>query len=156
MAEPLDEGYYLIKGQKIFISAGDHDGVENVVHLMLTKIKGAPAGVKGISLFIVPKRRIDTEGRLVSNDVVTSGVYHKLGYRGCPIVLLLEILTPVAKSYPSEMGILSVSQGLQCFGGSGYWDDYPLELISISTRGKCSLCDNYEGLFALYTLVKEK
>ena len=41
--------------------------------------------------------------------------------------LLLEILTPVAKSYPSEMGILAISQGLQCFGGSGYCDDYPLE-----------------------------
>jgi butyryl-CoA dehydrogenase len=248
-AEPSNEDHYLIKGQKIFISAGDHDGVENVVHLMLAKIKGAPAGVKGISLFIVPKNRFDRNGRLVSNDIITSGVYHKLGYRGCPIVqlslgdhndcrgwlvgdphnglkymfqmmnefrigvglgatsmataayyasldyaksrhqgrkisqkdpalpqipiiehadvkrmllfqraiaegslslilqcskyvdmlkvlngeekhkyhLLLEILTPVAKSYPSEMGIASISQGLQCFGGSGYCDDYPLE-----------------------------
>jgi len=249
MAEPTDEGYYRIKGQKIFISAGDHDGVENVVHLMLAKIEGAPAGVKGISLFVVPKKRIDENGKLVANDVVASGVYHKLGYRGCPIVqlsigdkndsrgwlvgephnglkymfqmmnearigvgmgatamataayyasldysktrlqgrklsrkdpglppvaiiehadvkrmllfqraviegaqsllmqcskfvdfqkildgeakekyhLLLEILTPVAKSYPSEMGIQSISQGLQCLGGSGYCDDYPLE-----------------------------
>ena len=248
-AEPTDEGYYTIKGQKIFISAGDHNGVENVVHLMLAKIAGAPAGVKGISLFVVPKKRLDENGRLVSNDVVTSGVYHKLGYRGCPIVqlslgdkndcrgwlvgephnglkymflmmngarvgvglgaasmataayyaaleysktrrqgrkvsqkdptlppipiiehadikrmllfqraviegafsllmqcskyldlqhvvgddekekynLLLEILTPVAKSYPSEMGIHAISQGLQCLGGSGYCDDYPLE-----------------------------
>jgi len=249
MAEPTDEGYFRIKGQKIFISAGDHDGVDNVVHLMLAKIEGAPAGVKGISLFVVPKKRIDDSGRLVPNDVVASGVYHKLGYRGCPIVqlsmgdkndcrgwlvgephnglkymfqmmnearigvgmgatamataayyaaldytrsriqgrkmgqkdpnlppvpiiehadvkrmllfqraviegalalimqcskyvdfqkvlsgaekekyrLLLEILTPIAKSYPSEMGILSISQGLQCLGGSGYCDDYPLE-----------------------------
>jgi len=249
MAEPTDEGYFRIKGQKIFISAGDHDGVENVVHLMLAKIEGAPAGVKGISLFLVPKKRIDDSGNLVSNDVVASGVYHKLGYRGCPIVqlsigdkndsrgwlvgephnglrymfqmmnearigvgmgatamataayyasldysktrlqgrklsrkdpnlppvaiiehadvkrmllfqraviegaqsllmlcsklvdfqkvlegeakekyhLLLEILTPIAKSYPSEMGIQSISQGLQCLGGSGYCDDYPLE-----------------------------
>jgi len=249
MAEPTTEGYYRIKGQKIFISAGDHDGVANVVHLMLAKIEGAPAGVKGISLFVVPKKRIDEKGDLVSNDVVSSGVYHKLGYRGCPIVqlsmgdkndcrgwlvgephsglkcmfqmmnearigvgmgatamataayyasleytktrrqgrkvsqkdpslspiaiiehadvkrmllfqraviegaqsllmqcskfvdyqkvltgeerekyhLLLEILTPVAKSYPSEMGIQAISQGLQCLGGSGYCDDYPLE-----------------------------
>jgi butyryl-CoA dehydrogenase len=88
MAEPTAEGYYHIKGQKIFISAGDHDGVENVVHLMLAKIEGAPAGVKGISLFVVPKKRIDGSGSLVSNDVVTSGVYHKLGYRGCPIAQL--------------------------------------------------------------------
>jgi len=249
MAVPTDEGYYRIKGQKIFISAGDHDGVDNVVHLMLVKIEGAPAGVKGISLFVVPKKRIDVNGNLVPNDVVASGVYHKLGYRGCPIVqlsmgdkddchgwlvgephnglkymfqmmnearigvgmgaiamataayyasldytrsrlqgrkmgqkdpnlppvpiiehadvkrmllfqraviegalslvmqcskyvdfqkvlggedqekyyLLLEILTPIAKSYPSEMGNISISQGLQCLGGSGYCDDYPLE-----------------------------
>ncbi len=249
MAEPTDKGYYLIKGQKIFISAGDHDGVENVVHLMLAKIHGAPAGVKGISLFVVPKKRLTQNGKLISNDVVVSGVYHKLGYRGCPIVqlslgdgndcrgwlvgephqglrymfqmmneariavgmgatcmataayyasleyaktrrqgrkisqkdptlppipiiehadvkrmllfqravvegslsiimqcskyvdlmkilpdaekekyhLLLEILTPIAKSYPAETGILSISQGLQCLGGSGYCDDYPLE-----------------------------
>jgi butyryl-CoA dehydrogenase len=249
MAEPTGEDYYRIKGQKIFISAGDHDGVENVVHLMLAKIEGAPAGVRGISLFVVPKKRIDSNGNLVPNDVAAAGVYHKLGYRGCPIVqlsmgdkndcrgwlvgephnglkymfqmmnearigvgmgatamataayyasldyttsrlqgrkmgqkdpnlppvpiiehadvkrmllfqraivegalslimqcskyvdfqkvldgedsekclLLLEILTPVAKSYPSEMGIVSISQGLQCLGGSGYCDDYPLE-----------------------------
>ncbi len=249
MAEPTEKGYYRIKGQKIFISAGDHDGADNVVHLMLAKIEGAPAGVKGISLFVVPKKRIDDSGDLVPNDVAPSGVYHKLGYRGCPIVqlsmgdkndcrgwlvgephsglkymfqmmnearigvgmgatsmataayyasldytksrlqgrkmgqkdpdlppipiiehadvkrmllfqraviegalalimqcskyvdfqkvlsgedkekyhLLLEILTPIAKSYPSEMGILSISQGLQCLGGSGYCDDYPLE-----------------------------
>ena len=249
MAEPTDDGYFRIKGQKIFISAGDHDGVDNVIHLMLAKIEGAPAGVKGISLFVVPKKRFDDDGNLVPNDVSPSGVYHKLGYRGCPIVqlsmgdkndcrgwlvgephsglkymfqmmnearigvglgatsmataayyasldytksrlqgrkmgqkdpnlppipiiehadvkrmllfqraviegalalimqcskyvdyqkvfsgeekekyhLLLEILTPIAKSYPSEMGILSISQGLQCLGGSGYCDDYPLE-----------------------------
>jgi butyryl-CoA dehydrogenase len=216
---------------------------------MLAKIKGAPAGVKGISLFVVPKMRIDETGDLVCNDVVTSGIFHKLGYRGCPIAqlsigdkddcrgylvgephnglgymfqmmnesrigvgmgaaamataayyasleyarirkqgrsirdkdpslppvpivqhadvkrmllfqravvegalslllqcsryvdlkkvgsdeeketyaLLLDLLTPVAKSYPSETGILSISQGLQCLGGSGYCDDYPLE-----------------------------
>ena len=248
-AEPTGDGYFSIQGQKVFISAGDHNGAENVVHLMLAKIKGAPPGVKGISLFVVPKKRINEKGELVSNDVVTSGIFHKLGYRGCPIAqlnmgdrndcrgylvgephnglrymfqmmnearigvgmgatamataayyaslayarvrkqgrmiqekdpshppvpiiehadvkrmllfqrsvvegslslllqcskyvdlkkvtrdeekekysLLLDLLTPVAKSYPSENGILSISQGLQCFGGSGYCDDYPLE-----------------------------
>jgi butyryl-CoA dehydrogenase len=248
-AEPTESNFYKIKGQKIFISAGDHNAVENVVHLMLAKIKGAPAGVKGISLFVVPKKRIDGKGQLVPNDVITSGMFHKLGYRGCPIAqlsigdnddcrgylvgepnkgllhmfqmmnearidvgvgaaaiasaayyaaleyskkrlqgrklstkdptvppvpiiehpdvkrmllfqrsvtegalgllvqcakyadlanvlngeekekneLLLDLLTPVAKSYPSEMGLLSISAGLQCLGGSGYCDDYPLE-----------------------------
>jgi butyryl-CoA dehydrogenase len=249
MAEPTGSDYYKIRGQKIFISAGDHDAVENVVHLMLAKIQGAPAGVKGISLFVVPKKRVDETGQLVPNDVVTSGIFHKLGYRGCPIAqlsigdnddcrgylvgepnkglihmfqmmnearievgvgaaaiasaayyaaleyskkrlqgrklstkdptlpqipiiehpdvkrmllfqrsitegalgllvqcakyadlasvltgeekekneLLLDLLTPVAKTYPSEMGLLSISAGLQCLGGSGYCDDYPLE-----------------------------
>lgn len=248
-AEPTDQGYYKIRGQKIFISAGDHDAVENVIHLMLAKIKGAPVGVKGISLFVVPKKRLDEKGQWVDNDVVTSGIFHKLGYRGSPITqlsigdnddchgflvgephlgllqmfqmmnearigvgigaaaiasaayyaaleyskkrlqgrklstkdpavpqvpiiehpdvkrmllfqrsvvegslgllmqcgkyadladvligeekerneLLLDLLTPVAKSYPSEMGQLAISQGLQCLGGSGYCDDYPLE-----------------------------
>ena len=249
LAKPGDQDYYLIKGQKIFISAGDHDCADNIVHLMLAKIIGAPAGAKGISLFIVPKKRMAENGKLVDNDVVTSGIYHKLGYRGCPIAqlslgdkndcrgwlvgkphnglkymfqmmnearigvglgatamataayytaleytktrcqgrkisqkdpaqpqipiiehadvkrmllfqravaegslslilqcskyvdlvkilpdekkekyyLLLELLTPIAKSYPSEMGIQAISQGLQCLGGSGYCDDYALE-----------------------------
>ncbi|MCP4749406.1 MAG: acyl-CoA dehydrogenase [Proteobacteria bacterium] len=250
LAEPTDQDYHLIKGQKIFISAGDHNAVDNVVHLMLAKIVGAPPGVKGISLFVVPKKRFDDEGKLISNDVVTSGVYHKLGYRGCPLTqlslgdkgecrgwlvgeahqglrymfkmmnearidvglgavskstaayyaaleysktrlqgrkmgqkdptqpqvpiidhadvrrmllfqravnegslalllqaskyvdlqsalpdgeekdkvdLLLELLIPIVKSYPSEMGVQAISQGLQCLGGSGFCDDYPLE-----------------------------
>ncbi len=87
-ATPTENGYYHIQGQKIFISAGDHDGVENVVHLMLAKIKGAPSGVKGISLFAVPKKRISEKGELVSNDVLISGIFHKLGYRGCPTAQL--------------------------------------------------------------------
>jgi len=248
-AEPTDKGYYSIHGQKVFISAGDYDGVENVIHLLIAKIPGAPPGVKGISLFVVPKKRVEQDGELVPNDVVTSGIFHKMGYRGCPAVqlslgdrsdcrgylvgepqkglrymfqmmnearirvgmgatgmataayhcaleyaktrtqgrklsnkdpsqppvaiiehpdvkrmllfqravnegslsllmlcskymdmqkvcgdkekerfeLLLEILTPVAKTYASELGIDSVSQALQCFGGSGICDDYPLE-----------------------------
>jgi alkylation response protein AidB-like acyl-CoA dehydrogenase len=255
LAVPTDEGYYKIKGQKIFISAGDHDGVDNVVHLMLAKIKGAPPGVKGISLFVVPKKRLEGQN-LVGNDLLLAGVYHKLGYRGAPITqlsmgenddcrgylvgephkglpymfqmmnearinvglgaagiasaayyasleysrerlqgrkisakdpttpqvpiiehadikrmllfqravvegsisllmqcsryvdrikvtegeerekndLLLELLTPIAKSYPSEMGLLSVSQGLQCLGGYGYCDEFLLELFYRDAR----------------------
>ena len=87
-AEPAEAGYYRIRGQKVFISAGDHDGVENVVHLMLARITGAPPGVKGISLFVVPKNRIGETGDLVPNDVVVSGIFHKLGYRGCPATQL--------------------------------------------------------------------
>jgi len=248
-AEPHSNGSYLIRGQKIFISASDHDAVENIVHLMLAKIQGGPPGVKGISLFVVPRERIAYDGPLVPNDVHVAGIFHKMGYRGCPIaqlnlgerndchgwlvgephkglsymfqmmnharievgigaaaiasaayhaslnyamtrpqgrkitnknpaspqvmiiqhadvkrmilfqksvvegslslllqcakyydmrrsldpavreksLLLLELLTPVAKSFPSEMGILSVSAALQCLGGYGYCDEFPIE-----------------------------
>ena len=87
-AEPTDKGYYRIRGQKIFISASDHDGVENIVHLMLARIQGAPPGIKGISLFVVPKLRPDEQGGLTPNDVNVAGLYHKLGYRGAPIAQL--------------------------------------------------------------------
>ena len=87
-AQKSDEGYYLIKGQKIFISCGTHDAVENVVHLMLAKVEGAPEGVRGISLFVVPKLRGTGKGSLEPNDVICQGIEHKLGYRGSPITQL--------------------------------------------------------------------
>jgi len=243
------DGHFMIKGIKTFISAGDHDGVENVVHLMLARIEGAPPGAKGISLFVVPKKRFTPEGRLISNDVTATSVYHKLGFRGTPATelsmgekddcrgwlvglenkglshmfqmmnearihvglascaiasaayyaaleytenrcqgrpiaqkdrsmkqipiiehadvkrmllfqksivegslslilqcslyadllkvtegpekekygLLLDLLTPVAKAFPSEQGIVSANTAIQCFGGYGYCDDFPVE-----------------------------
>lgn len=247
-ATPTPEGHYLIKGQKIFISGGDHDAVDNIVHLLLARIDGAPAGTKGISLFVVPKYRPE-DGGLTDNDVTTAGIYGKMGQKGyvaahlmlgekddCrgylvgephkglaymfrmmnearigtglmaastasaayyaslqyarerpqgrhpsnkdihqpPVLiiehadvrrmllfqkavvegsyallmqcsyyadiahcaqgeaaanahLLLELLTPIAKSYPSEQGIQAVSAGMQVLGGAGYTDDFPLE-----------------------------
>jgi butyryl-CoA dehydrogenase len=87
-AESTDvEGVYKIKGQKIYISAGDHDACENIVHLMLAKIKGGPIGAKGISLFVVPQKRIKNS-KLIDNDVVTAGIFHKMGYKGAPIAHL--------------------------------------------------------------------
>ncbi|MBU3914302.1 acyl-CoA dehydrogenase [bacterium] len=240
---------YLIKGQKIFISGGDHDAVDNNIHMMLARIKGAPAGKKGVSLFLVPKKRLGDNGELESNDVTCIGTYHKLGYRGCPIaqlsmgdnhncrgyligepgrgleymfkminevrlgigiqatacataayydaleyarersqgrsikdkspenpqvpliehadvkrmflfqksvaegslslalytakltdlarvtegeeqenyMLLLDLLIPIVKSYPAEAGILSTSQAIQCLGGYGFCDEFPVE-----------------------------
>lgn len=249
-ATPVEgEDYYHIKGQKIYISGGDHNAVDNVVHLTLARIKGAPAGTKGISLFVVPKHRPTEDDELEPNDVTTAGIYGKMGQKGyvaahimlgegedCrgylvgephmglkymfqmmnearigtglvsagtasaayyaslkyaherpqgrhpsnkdvnqPQVLiiehadvrrmllfqkavvegsfallmqcsyyadvhrgsegeeadnahlLLELLTPIAKSYPAEMGIDSVSTGMQVLGGAGYTDDFPLE-----------------------------
>jgi alkylation response protein AidB-like acyl-CoA dehydrogenase len=83
------EGVYKMKGQKIYISCGDHDACQNVVHLMLAKIKGGPAGAKGISLFVVPQKRLENNHSLVPNDVLTAGVYHKMGYKGAPIAHLM-------------------------------------------------------------------
>jgi len=88
-ATPTAEGHYLIKGQKVFISCGDHDGCDNIVHLMLARIDGALAGTKGISLFVVPRSRPDAEGNLVFNDVNTAGLFHKMGYHGAPIAHLI-------------------------------------------------------------------
>ncbi len=81
-AVPADDGYYKITGQKIFISAGDHQYADNFVHLVLARIEGAPAGTKGISLFVVPKKRPDNKGNLIPNDVTTVADFQKLGQRG--------------------------------------------------------------------------
>lgn len=268
-ATPLPDGTYKIKGQKVFISAGDHDAVNNIVHLMLARIDGAPKGTKGISLFVVPKYRpaensADGQGGFVDNDVQSTGVYHKMGQKGVPAMhltmgsndntigylvgqphqglpymfqmmnearigvgmtaaaiataayyaalqyakerpqsrrlneknlldapqtpiinhpdvrrmllfqkavtegslsllveaarlydisqvaegedkenafLLLDLLMPVAKSYPSEMGVQSVSQSVQTFGGYGFTEDFPVEQLYRDIR----ITPIYEG-----------
>jgi alkylation response protein AidB-like acyl-CoA dehydrogenase len=83
-AEHQTDGAYKIKGQKIFISGGDHNYCENVVHLLIGRIKGAPAGTKGISLFVVPKFLANGE----RNDITNVGIYHKMGQRGVPAMHL--------------------------------------------------------------------
>ena len=263
-ATPQPDGSYKIKGQKVFISAGDHDAVENIVHLMLARIDGAPKGTKGISLFVVPKYRTDEQGHSVDNDVQSTGLYHKMGQKGTPAMhltmgsndntvgyivgqphqglpymfqmmnearigvgmtaagiataayyaaleyakerpqsrrlndkglldapqtpiinhpdvrrmllfqksvvegslsllieaarlydisqvaegeekenafLLVDILMPVAKTYPSEMGVQSVSQSLQTFGGYGFTEDFPVEQLYRDIR----ITPIYEG-----------
>ncbi len=263
-AEPQPDGSYRITGQKVFISAGDLDAVDNVVHLMLVRIKGAPKGTKGISLFVVPKFRRQQDGTFVDNDVTSTGIYHKLGQRGTPAMhltmgdrgdchgwllgeanrglsymfqmmngariavgltgaaiasaaycasleyakerpqsrrlneknqldspqtmivnhpdvqrmllfqkaivegslslllesarlsdlahvskgeekenytLLLELLTPVAKTFPTEMGVRSVNEGLQVLGGYGFTEDFPLEQMYRDIR----ITTIYEG-----------
>ncbi|NBB19707.1 acyl-CoA dehydrogenase [Runella sp. CRIBMP] len=260
-ATPQADGSYRIKGQKVFISAGDHDQCENIIHLMLARIDGAPKGTKGISLFVVPKYRLDG----TENDVTSTGIYHKLGQRGVPAMhltmgdrddchgwlvgephrglnymfqmmnearigvgmtgvaiasaaygaslqyakerpqsrrlneksaldspqipiiqhpdvkrmlllqkaivegslsllmetarcadiahasedpeekekyhLMLELLTPVAKTYPTEMGMVAVSNGLQVLGGYGFTEDFPLEQLYRDIR----ITPIYEG-----------
>ncbi|MFJ4143383.1 acyl-CoA dehydrogenase [Pseudomonas sp. NPDC089734] len=82
-AEPAGDGSYRVRGNKIFISGGDHSLSENIVHMVLAKLPDAPAGVKGISLFIVPKFLVSEDGSIgPRNDVILAGLFHKMGWRG--------------------------------------------------------------------------
>jgi len=82
-AEPAGDGSYRISGTKIFISAGEHDMAENIVHIVLARLPDAPAGTKGISLFIVPKFRLNPDGGVGERNAVTCGsLEHKMGIHG--------------------------------------------------------------------------
>ena len=82
-AEPQDDGAYLVTGQKIFISAGEHDMAENIIHLVLAKIPGGPEGIKGVSLFIVPKFLVGEDGSLGERNSLSCGsLEHKMGIHG--------------------------------------------------------------------------
>jgi alkylation response protein AidB-like acyl-CoA dehydrogenase len=88
VAQP--DGRYKIKGQKIFITYGDHDLADNIVHAVLARALDAPAGTKGISLFIVPKRRLNADGNPAErNDVQCASIEHKLGIHGSPTCVML-------------------------------------------------------------------
>lgn len=84
-----DPGVYKIKGTKCFITAGDHDLTDNIIHLLLAKCEGAAPGTKGISLFIVPKVRVNEDGSLGEpNDVTTVAIEHKMGIKGSATAML--------------------------------------------------------------------
>jgi alkylation response protein AidB-like acyl-CoA dehydrogenase len=88
-ATPRGDGTFLIKGTKIFISFGDHDMAENIVHLVLARTPGAPAGTKGISLFLVPKYRLNADGTPGDfNDVRVVSIEHKMGIHASPTCVL--------------------------------------------------------------------
>jgi alkylation response protein AidB-like acyl-CoA dehydrogenase len=88
-AEPLPDGTYKIFGTKIFITYGEHDMAENIVHLVLARVSGAPEGVKGISLFIVPKFMVNADGSPgARNDVHCVSIEHKLGIKASPTAVL--------------------------------------------------------------------
>lgn len=88
-ADATDEGHYRISGSKMWISGGDHALSENIIHMVLAKIPGGPPGVKGISLFIVPKIRVGQDGALAEpNNIALAGLNHKMGYRGTVNTLL--------------------------------------------------------------------
>jgi alkylation response protein AidB-like acyl-CoA dehydrogenase len=83
------DGTYAIKGTKIFISAGDHDLTDNIIHMVLARVEGAPAGTKGLTLFIVPKRRVAPDGTSgAPNDVAVGSIEHKMGLNGSSTCVL--------------------------------------------------------------------
>jgi acyl-CoA dehydrogenase len=85
----LPDGSYRISGTKIFISGGDQDLTDNIIHLVLARIEGAPTGIKGISLFVVPKRMINPDGTLGEHNGVSCGsIEHKMGIRGSATCVL--------------------------------------------------------------------
>tara|TARA_R110001599_G_scaffold41503_2_gene125499 strand:- start:7056 stop:8816 length:1761 start_codon:yes stop_codon:yes gene_type:complete len=85
------DGTYKINGQKIFISSGDHQFAENIIHLVLARTEGAPSGTKGVSLFVVPKKRVGADGSLSEQQVIVAGEFEKLGQRGyCTAHLAFE------------------------------------------------------------------
>ncbi len=88
-AEPQDDGSYRLYGTKIFITYGEHDMAENIVHLVLARTRGAPEGVQGISLFVVPKFLVRADGSLgEANDVRCVSIEHKLGIKASPTAVL--------------------------------------------------------------------
>ncbi|MDE0760516.1 MAG: acyl-CoA dehydrogenase C-terminal domain-containing protein [Planktomarina sp.] len=88
-AEPNKDGTFSISGQKIFISAGEHDMAENIIHLVLAKIPGGPDGIKGVSLFIVPKFMVKADGALGDRNSLSCGaIEHKMGIHGNPTCVM--------------------------------------------------------------------
>jgi alkylation response protein AidB-like acyl-CoA dehydrogenase len=88
-AEHNADGTYRLFGTKIFITYGDHDLADNIVHMVLARVTGAPTGTKGISLFLVPKRLVNDDGSVgAKNDVVCAGLEHKLGIHGSPTAVM--------------------------------------------------------------------
>ncbi|MGE0279734.1 MAG: acyl-CoA dehydrogenase family protein [Rhizobiaceae bacterium] len=89
-AERADDGTYRIFGQKIFITYGEHDFTDNIVHMVLARLPDAPAGTRGISLFLVPKFLVNEDGSLGSrNDVFASSIEHKMGIHGSPTATMI-------------------------------------------------------------------
>ena len=107
-AEPNDDGTYSITGQKIFISAGEHDLTDNIIHIVLARLPGAPAGTKGISLFIVPKVLVNEDNSLgENNNVVCGSIEHKMGIKASATCVM---------NFDSAKGYLigPENRGLQC------------------------------------------
>jgi 3-(methylthio)propanoyl-CoA dehydrogenase len=109
-AIPVGDGSYKISGQKIFITFGEHDYTENIIHLVLARVEGAPEGVKGISLFVVPKFMVNADGSLgARNDVKCASIEHKLGIHASPTCVMIYGEAGGAIGYP----VGEINRGLE-------------------------------------------
>lgn len=109
-AVPVGDGSYKITGQKIFITYGEHDYTENIIHLVLARVEGAPEGVKGISLFVVPKFLVNKDGTLgARNDVKCASIEHKLGIHASPTCVMIYGEQGGAIGYP----VGEINRGLE-------------------------------------------
>ena len=116
-AEPAGDGTYRIFGQKIFITYGEHDFTDNIVHMVLARLPDAPAGTRGISLFLVPKFLVDDDGKIgARNDVVCASIEHKLGIHGSPTCTMIYGDGSVEGKQPGAIGWLvgEENKGLAC------------------------------------------
>ncbi len=116
-AERAEDGTYQIFGSKIFITYGEHDLTENIIHLVLARLPDAPAGTKGISLFLVPKFLVNEDGSLgARNDVFCSGIEHKMGIHGSPTCTMIYGDGFAKDQKPGAVGWLigEESRGLAC------------------------------------------
>ena len=107
-AEPNGDGTYNLTGTKIFISAGEHDLTDNIIHIVLARLPGAPKGTKGISLFIVPKMQTDEQGNIGEfNHVSCGSIEHKMGIKGSATAVL---------NFDNAKGVLigPENKGLEC------------------------------------------
>ncbi|HPQ20491.1 MAG TPA: acyl-CoA dehydrogenase [Saprospiraceae bacterium] len=130
-AAPQKDGTYLIKGHKIFISGGDQQATDNFVHLVLARIDGAPAGTKGISLFVVPKYIESQDGDMQYNDVETAGDFQKLGQRGYSTVHLVFGDNNQCKGWLVGEANLGLKQMFQMMNGARI--DVGLTAASVAT-----------------------
>ena len=97
-AEPNEDGTFSITGTKIFISAGEHDLTENIIHIVLARLPNAPMGTRGISLFIVPKNKIDSSGNTGgSNQVVCGSIEEKMGIKAAATIIKSKTFQPSVK-----------------------------------------------------------
>ena len=116
-AERVDDGTYRIFGTKIFITYGEHDLTENIIHMVLARLPDAPAGTKGISLFLVPKFLINEDGSLgPRNDVFCGGIEHKMGIHGSPTCTMIYGDGFAKDKEPGAIGWLigEENRGLAC------------------------------------------